>query len=160
MTIMKKKGMLLTEEVLKMVIAVIGLVLLSYFLVSFFYSDAREKKQRDAIATIDGISGAISNLNSAGIDILTLQPLRWTLFSFTGEEKKPNQCAGQNCICICNKVIGDIFDRQIKKCGKDGACLIISNLEEFEDIKIEPYSKGGTNIHIREIEGEIQITKK
>ena len=48
---MNKKGMLLTEEVLKMIIAVIGLVLLSYFLVSFFYSDTKVKKQRDATAS-------------------------------------------------------------------------------------------------------------
>jgi len=156
---MKKRGMLLTEEVLKMVIAVIGLVLLSYFLVSFFYSDAREKKQRDATATIEEIADVISKLGVEGGNVTALQPQRWTLFSFTAAEKKPNQCAGQNCICICNKVVGDIFDRQIKKCTKEGACLIISNLNEFEDIKIEPYKKETVDINIQEVGGKIQITK-
>lgn len=156
---MKKKGMLLTEEVLKMVIAVIGLVLLSYFLVSFFYSDVKEKKQREATATIDRISQIISNITISQGNVTALQPQRWTLFSFIGEEKKPNQCSGQNCICICNKVVGDIFDRQIKKCAKEGACLVISDLEEFEDIKIEPYNKETVDINIQEIGGKIQITK-
>jgi len=152
-----KKAMLLTEEVLKMVVAVIGLVLLSYFLVSLFYSDAKEKKQREAASTIDEISQIILNIGSSQGNVTALQPQRWTLFSFTGEEKKPNQCSGQNCICICNKVVADIFDRQIKKCSKNGACLAISNLEEFEDIKIEPYSKKIVSINIQEIGGKIQI---
>lgn len=154
-----KKAMLLTEEVLKMVIAVIGLVLLSYFLVSFFYSDTKEKKQREAASTIDKISQIISNIGISQGNVTTIQPQRWTLFSFTEEEKKPNQCSGQNCICICKKVVADIFDRQIKKCAKEGACLIISNLEEFEDIKVEPYKKETVDINIQEIGGKIQIIK-
>ena len=85
------------------------------------------------------------------------QPQKWTLFSFTAEEKKPNQCSGQNCICICKKVIGDVFDRQIKKCSEEGACLTISNLEEFEDIKIESYKTGIVGINIQETGGKIQI---
>ena len=154
-----KKAMLLTEEVLKMVIAVIGLVLLSYFLVSFFYSDVKAKKQKEAIATIEEISLIISNIRSSQGNVTALQPQRWTLFSFTAEEKKPHQCSGQNCICICNKVVGDIFDRQIKKCTKEGACLMISNLEKFEDIKIETYKKETVDINIQEVNGKIQIIK-
>lgn len=157
---MNKRGMLLTEEVLKIIVAVIGLVLLSYFLVSFFYSDTKEKKQRDATATIEEIANVISGLGTSIGTVDILQPQRWTLFSFTAEEKKPNQCSGQNCICICNKVVGDLFDRQIKKCGKEGACSIVSNLEEFEDIKIGIYSKQPTNINIQEVNGKIQISKK
>ncbi len=155
-----KKAMLLTEEVLKMVIAVIGLVLLSYFLVSFFYSDAKGKKQREATETIDRISQIILGLEISEGNVDVLQPQRWTLFSFTGEEKKPNQCSGKNCICICNKVVGDLFDRQIKKCAKEGACLIVSNLEEFEDMKIGVYSNQPTNINIQEVNGKIQIRDK
>ena len=155
-----KKAMLLTEEVLKIIVAVIGLVLLSYFLVSFFYSDTKEKKQRDATATIESIANVISGLGLEGGEVNLLQPQRWTLFSFTGEEKKPNQCSGQSCICICNKVPVDVFDKQIKKCTKEGACLTISNLEEFEDIKIGVYSKQPTNINIQEVNGKIQISKK
>ena len=155
----QKRGMLLTEEVLKMVVAIIGLALLAYFLISFFSSDTKAKKQKEAAETIDKISQVLSHtVDSSEID--TIQPQRWTLFSFTNSEKKPNQCSGQNCVCICNKVIGDLFDRQIKKCSKEGSCLVISNLEEFQDIKIEPYDKGGTSILIQETGGKIQIIKK
>ena len=154
-----KKAMFLTEEVLKMVVAIIGLILLSYFLVSFFSSGAKEKKQRDATETISKISQIISSIGVSGGNVSILQPQRWILFSFTEEEKKPNQCTGQNCICICNKVFVDLFDNQIKKCAKNGACLVISNLQEFEDIKIKPYNEEMTSINIRESEGKIQITK-
>jgi len=153
-----KKAMLLTEEVLKIVVAVIGLVLLSYFLISFFSSDAKEKKQRDAAATMDQISWIVSNPEISSENITALQPQGWTLFSFTGEEKRPNQCTTQNCVCICKKVIGDVFDRQIKKCTKEGTCLVISNLQEFEDIKIEKYGKGTTSINIKKIGGSMRFS--
>ena len=118
-----------------------------------------KKKQRDATATIEEISLIISNIESSQGNVTALQPQRWTLFSFTEEEKKPNQCSGQNCICICSKVVADLFDNQIKKCAKNGACLIISNLQEFEDIKIGVYAKDTTDINIQELGGKIQITK-
>ncbi len=155
----KKRGMLLTEEVLKIIIAVIALAFLSYFLISFFYSDVKAKKQREAAETIERISEIISSLSVSGENVTGLQPQKWTLFSFTEEEKKPNQCSGENCICICNKVLGDIFDRQIKKCSNEGSCLVISNLQEFEDIKIESYEKEILEINIKEIGGRIQIIK-
>ena len=62
-------------------------------------------------------------------------------------------------MCICNKVIGDVFDMQIKKCTKEGTCLGVSNLEKFEDIKIEAYKQGTTSINIQEVNGRIQINK-
>ena len=154
-----KKAMLLTEEVLKMISAVIGLVLLSYFLISFFYSDTKVKKQKEAISSLDEVSQIISTIGISGGNITALQPQGWTLFNFIGEDKKPNSCSGQNCVCICNKVLADVFDRQIKKCAKDGACLVVHNLEKFDNIKIEHYKKETTNINIQELNGKIQITK-
>ena len=152
--------MLLTEEVLKMVIAIVGLVLLSYFLVSFFYSDTKIKKQKEAVSTLDKISELLSNVTTSGAEVIALQPQRWTLFSFVGKEKKPNSCSGQNCMCICNKVPVDMFNRQIKQCTKNGACLTIENLEKFDNIKIESYKKATTSINVQEVGGKIQITKK
>ena len=89
------------------------MVLLTYFLVSLFYSGTADKKQREATATIGRIADVISNLTSTGGSVETLQPQRWFVFSFLNEEKKPNYCFGKNCVCICMKGIPDIFDRQI-----------------------------------------------
>lgn len=154
-----QKAMLLTEEVLKMIIALIGLALLAYFLVSFFTSDVKAEKQRQAAATIETLSGLLSNISeNPGID--EVQPQGWTLFSFVGDETKPNQCSNENCICICNKVIADVLNMQVKKCTKEGSCLVIPNLNKFEDIKIERYNQGGTSILIQEEGGKIRIVSK
>lgn len=155
-----KRAMLLTEEVLKMIVAVIGLVLLAYFLVSFFSSDAREQKQKEAVSIIERISEVISNLQISGENVTALQPQGWTLFSFIEAEKKPNQCAEENCMCICKKVVADVFDNQIKKCSKQGACLIVPNLKEFEDIKIEKTKEALTSINIKKVNNQIEITQK
>jgi hypothetical protein len=153
---MNKKGFLLTEETLKIVIAVIGLVILVYFLIAFFYSGNAAEKQRQAASFIDVISNNISDLSVEGKTIYGLQPKGWWVFGFVGNDEKPNSCSGKNCLCICDKVF-DVFDRQIKECAKDGACLVIENLRKFEEIKIQPYREGTTNINIREVGGEIEI---
>ncbi len=149
----------MTEETLKVIIAVIGLVLLAYFLISFFSSGSKQQKQREAVESIERISQIVSNLETSGGNVTALQPQRWTLFSFTGGEKKPNQCSGENCICICNKVLVDVLDRQINKCSKEGSCLVIPNLRGFQDIKIQPYKKEILEISIQKIGGEVQIRR-
>lgn len=156
-----KKGMLLTEETLKIIIAVIGLVLLSYLLISLFTSNSREKKQRDAAATIERISLVIDNLKVSGGEDIDLHPKGWTLFGFVGEEEKPNSCIGENCLCICNKVVGgEILNRQTKQCDKRGSCLSVSNLNDFEDVKIKSYKEFLTKINLKEEGGKISITEQ
>lgn len=156
---LKKRGMLLTEETLKIVVAVIALGLLIYFLAGLYYSATGEKKARDARSTVAELSDVINGLSSSSQEVFVLQPQKWILFSFTGEEKKPDSCIGENCLCICANVLVDLFDRQIKKCDKNGACLAVPNLQEFEDIKIEPYQDTTTNVNVEELNGKIIISK-
>ena len=141
-----KKGMLLAEETLKIVIAVIAIGFLAYFLVSLYFSNLDEKNQKQAEATLERVSEIISN-NSG--EVRAINPAGWYLFSFT-ELEKPNSCAGKNCLCICDNVI-DILDRQITECSDVGRCLIIESLEPFEEIEIEV----GTNIGIKKLDNKI-----
>ena len=151
---MKKRGMLLTEETLKIIIAVIGIAILVYLLVSLFYSGVNTKKEREARASIETISEIIDSTLG---DFRGVQPYGWYLFSFVGEEKKPDLCTEKNCVCICRKVVADVFNRQAKQCNKNTACLAVSNLVGFEPIKIE--RKGITNIKISKTNGGIAITE-
>lgn len=151
-----KKGFLLTEETLKIVIAVIGIVLLIYLLTAIYMNSAGEKKQREAARTIEKISEAIESMEDGERFIYGLQPFKWYLFSFA-EDEKPNSCTGESCLCICKRVVADLFSRQAKECGKNGACLVVQNLNKFEKIKIE---KDLTNIGIDEANGQIEITVK
>jgi len=151
-----KKAMLLASETLKMVLAVICLGFLVYLLVSVYYANADSKELEHAKATIDRIESSIKDLD-LGIasvrNITEITPAGWVIFSYTGNEKKPNFCSRENCICICDdyfNYFGISKDRPLKKCGEEGACLIVENLKEFEDIEItkpgESLSVSFTNV--------------
>lgn len=151
--IKKKKAMLLTEETLKMILALIGLVLLIYFLTSLYYSSSSQKKHSEAVAEISRISKVVENANSINEDVSSITPAGWYIFSFVGKEK-PNQCSGENCLCICGRTI-NLFSWQIKKCDKTGACLNIPNLGNFNPIKILP--GGRTSINIDKSGGLVKV---
>lgn len=159
--IKEKKGMLLASETLKIVLSVISIGLLAFLLYSLYYSGIDKQNEKAAEATLEKFSEIVREIKSNNefvgfIDAMT--PSGWYLFSFVGEEKKPNQCVGGNCFCICkNAVFGDSFDSQIKKCDDGGKCFSVSNLEKFEKIKIE---KGGaTSISIFNKNGKIEVEK-
>jgi len=142
-----KRGFLLAEQTVKIIIALIGILILVFLLVSLYYSKIKADKQAKAFNTLTGNERIEDNLkqveegkvNPARLQIF--EPAGWYIFLFTGEGIKPNSCVGENCICICADVwafnIIDPFsnerERQTEECDEDGACLIINNLENRED---------------------------
>ncbi|HLD38218.1 MAG TPA: hypothetical protein VJA20_02145, partial [Candidatus Nanoarchaeia archaeon] len=75
---------------------------------------------------------------------------------------KPNSCAGKNCLCICDDVIGEDplgFVKQINECNKNGVCIIVSNLKN-EKVNIELQEDFATEISISKQNNEISVTKK
>jgi hypothetical protein len=158
---MNKKGFLLGEETLKIVIAVICIAFLIYLLVAVYFSMTGEENKRlsEAVLT-DKIIPEINRIDGGGEYSVTgvhvPNPSDWTIFSFVGEDKKPNSCVEKDCICICENAFPDWFDWQIKRCDDKGVCKIISNLAKFEKIKIE---KSGVQISIQKVNDEIQIGK-
>ena len=151
-----KKGMLLAEETLKTVIAVIAISFLVYFLVSLYFGNLDESRQKHAEETLNSISGII---DSGKENLTAITPSGWYLFGFTGEEK-PNPCAGKNCLCICDKNFGiNFWESQSEECGDDGRCLIIENLEAFEEIEILDSGEGLTNIIIKKVNDKIVVER-
>lgn len=149
-----RKGFLLAEETLKIVIAVICIGFLVYFLSLLYFSNLNGKKQNQAEATLKLIEEKISQ--GGEIDLVT--PIGWTIFNFT-EEKKPNKCAGKNCVCICDKVTWNVgnLNRQITKCQEKGKCLVIENLIGFKPIEIKKLKEGKTKIKIIKTDEEVTI---
>lgn len=145
-----KKGMLLAEETLKIVIAVIVVGVLVYFLTSLYFSGTEDVGAERAEGTIQRIENA-TNSEKEVVEIKGARPAGWYLFSFT-EGVKPNQCAGQNCVCVCEEAwdVVEIFDsdQQAQKCSSDGVCSIQKNLKGFERIKFDSASQGLTNLKI------------
>jgi len=162
--LMDKKGFLLAEETLKILIAVIALVFLVYFLVSLYFAKVNGDKFEQAEALLEGSSESfeviMNNISEGEIKTKeVIEPRGWYVFSFAGSEiAKPNVCANNNCVCICDDVVWEGLneDRQQKECSEDGVCLIEESLGEFEEIKITGdlkilrFLKTGGRIYISE----------
>lgn len=154
-----KRGMLLASEVLKMVLSVISIGILVYLLFSLYYNNIEGKKKDEAILLIDRISDIVERIetmnNVTNESITQIIPSGWSIFSFVDSDLKPNSCSGINCICICDEVWVDVFDRQIKECGNDGVCYVNSKFRKFDAIEIE--DAGETSILIFEYEDFIGV---
>ena len=157
-----RKGIeLLTEEVLKILIAVICIIILVAIPAQIYSSITTNQNLKLATATMnDKIFAEITRLNNGGEynaqGIQIPNPSGWYLFGFT-EDKKPNSCSEINCICLCNGVLIDLFDYQINECDKNGICKVIPNLKQFDKIKI---GNSGTWISINKTDDSIEIKQK
>ncbi len=164
---MNKKGILLAEETLKIIVAVICVGFLIYILINVYYSNEDVKKVNEAKQVLyeseESVRADILRLeigngsfeNGLAEKFIINNPDGWYLFNFT-KDKKPNLCAGKNCICICDKVMWDIKgDRQISKCEDKGACLIKENVKIPEPIEITQ----NTPIFLRKKGERITITE-
>jgi hypothetical protein len=160
-----KKGDLLPEETLKIVIAVICIGFLVFLLVSLYFSATGQDNKKKAEESMILISREITRVNSGESfneqGIFVPNPNDWFILSFIGEETKPNMCAGNNCLCICENVAINPFNwrdkAQLKRCDDKGVCFFVSNLKKFDKLKIE---KSGIALIIRKVNSEIQITRK
>ncbi len=134
-----KKGFLLAEETLKIIIALICIIFLVYLLSSLYNSHIADKKLNQAKEVLVGfesevpsIEKVISFLPDGETEVkIIYEPKGWFLYGFTKQEK-PNSCLNQNCICLCKPVLIGGSNSQIKKCDKKGACLIIPGLLDSE----------------------------
>jgi len=162
-----KRGILLASETLKIVLAVVGIAILAYLLFALYSGNSKGQELVEAQNTLDQISATISKLktNSSYVgETFQLTPKGWAIFSFVQNEIKPNQCSGQSCVCICDKVsdfdfFGFLENRQEKECSKYGTCLIEGSLLDFDHILIEENNHLFTSIQIKRTGGLIEIKK-
>ena len=137
----QRKGFLLAEETLKIVIALIAITFLIYFLVSLYFAKINSAKQEQAnrilLESQESLKKTIEGLNENGNrEFLLDSPKGWNFLTFTGNEK-PNSCPGEKCACICNN---PAITTQIKKCEEvnNGVCIAIQNLQPSDlTIKID-----------------------
>lgn len=164
-----KRGMLLAEETLKTVIAVIVIIFLVYFLVNLYFGklkdDTIKKSEQLLIKSDQSIKNVVERLKEGESQSMLLQEISffgddWHLLGFTEvSQEKPNSCAGKSCLCICDDVLGeDPFGlmKQTKECNKNGVCIVVSNLKN-EEVNIELQEDFSTEILISRQNNEVSI---
>ena len=127
---MKKRGFLLAEEALKLILAVISIGILAYLLYSLYNANTSSKNLDFAKESLSSISEGI---NAQAAEIQIYNPSGWYIQSWT-KENLPLFCSNlgwEQCICICKK-------NGVDSCNSDGACLENPNGFSLADsVKIE-----------------------
>lgn len=133
-----KRGFLLAEETLKIVIAVISIGFLIYFLTALYMSNRDSKDLELAKASLQHLVDEIND-GRESIEIYnpeTSWSTHWGLFiwPYGGDSIKPKTCENlgwEKCICICGITLGTLKKQATSEgCDKLGACLEFhSNLE-------------------------------
>tara|TARA_Y100000310_G_scaffold343846_1_gene453461 strand:- start:3005 stop:3481 length:477 start_codon:yes stop_codon:yes gene_type:complete len=134
-----KKGFLLGEHTLKIIIAVLCLLLLAYLLFSMYSSYKDNRNLEIAEASLDELIETMKLAKSSPQESTILNPKNWILLNYIKTEERPISC-NKGCICLCEKASsafpGDYVvapasrKEQTKKCNKIGVCKSVS-----EDVK-------------------------
>lgn len=132
-----KKGFMLGEYTLKMIIAVLCILLLVYLLSSIYSSFTNKKDLNKAKETLNSLAEKMIDAKTTQkrVTLPLLEPDGWRLIGYSGIEK-PEQCT-DNCICLCADRLRDRwFKDQIEKCGAIGVCKDFNENINLFNIKI------------------------
>lgn len=118
---MNKRGDLLPENVLKIIIAVLGILLLLYLLVSLYLTFQGKKDIEKAEATVNYILDFEIKLaqQNGKTEFPVEVPREWNIIAYHNNQDIP-QCSG-NCLCIC-KEPGFFGGTQEELCIGKGVC--------------------------------------
>ena len=138
---MNKRGLLLAEETLKIVIAVIVIVFLIYFLVSLYFSNKDSEDLRFAESSAKYLTEQM-NLQTKEIQIFN--PEGWIITAWKQGGEMPLSCSNlgwKNCICLCeddyNYDLGIISNNDLEDCNQENYCLEYSKEIFINDGSIE-----------------------
>ncbi len=143
-----KKGFLLGEETVKIVIAVIAIGILAYFLAAVYFSGDDE---------LDEAKGSLNHLISeinAGADVVEIfgpsKDNRWSIVSWPVEGEISERCEDlgfSSCLCFCKfegQAEGINVENFKRRCDNEGVC------------KESDYSIGG-NFYIGIMENQLPL---
>ncbi len=162
-----KKGFLLAEETLKIIIAVICVLFLVYLLAALYNTNSSDKKLNQAkeVLTVTdedsrSIEAIILSLKEGDEEVKDIsQPSGWYLYSFVGQER-PNSCLNQRCLCICQKPLIEKINSRAEKCDDKGVCLVVPNLAASEiNLKIGS-GRSALFLEIKKQSGKVFIEER
>lgn len=128
-----KKGFLLGEETLKIIIAIVGILLLVYLVVSIYYGN-KNKEKNQAEDSLERIS---EEIDAGATSVSIYNPEGWRIVSWPYDNKIPAACSSekwQKCLCICPGIgllgtaiaitpFSETSDEFLEVCDKKGACV-------------------------------------
>jgi hypothetical protein len=135
-----KRGFLLGEETLKIIISVIAIIFLVYLLASLYFNSSKNKELDLAKASIENI---IKEINSGATEVQVYNPKGWVIISWPDQGIVPEKCRKnewENCLCICDDVIIKNGQNFADECDKKGECLETNekiNFDKGDYIKIQ-----------------------
>jgi hypothetical protein len=118
-----KRGFLLAEETLKMVIAVIAIGFLIYFLTSIYLKSKESKDLELAKASLEHL---IEEINLGHDEVEIYNPKGWWISSWPYEDNSPKFCKNlgwNECICICDEPWINSASNFLDLCDEKGICL-------------------------------------
>ncbi|MFH0972865.1 MAG: hypothetical protein V1768_02655 [Patescibacteria group bacterium] len=121
-----KKGFLLAEETLKIIIAVICISFLAYFLISLYMKSSADEDLEQAKASLEYL---VEEINAGHSPVEIYNPKGWVLSSWgSGVVPLPKSCDNlgwKNCLCICDEstLVTWTLDGLSEDCDEDGFCL-------------------------------------
>lgn len=128
---MNKKGFLLGEETLKIIIAVIAIILLIVFLVALYNNYTQNPDLANAKSSLNHLNDEI---NSGATTFDLYNPPQWILSSWSssastlipGAANMPTQCLNNNwnkCLCLCIQPGAPGVSSFIGACNTKGICI-------------------------------------
>ena len=147
---MNKKGFLLAEETLKIILAVISIGFLVYFLGALYFANQNSEKLEQAKASLEFLINEINSMKEEIREVQIYNPEGWVISSWPHKVLKgtpgfreevndiPNSCSNlnwENCICICEDTIA--LNLEGSDCDNKGKCMESDYSVEGDVIKID-----------------------
>ena len=129
---MNRRGFLLGEETVKIILAVIAISFLAYFLISLYYSSVRNQELELAKSSLERLD---KEIRAGKEQVEIYNPNGWYLSSWslniaesgeTNEIFMPKKCSNQNwenCICICKRGFNFRLQQEPALCDDEGTCI-------------------------------------
>ncbi len=152
---MNRRGFLLGETAVKVVVAIIAIILLIALLVSLYATFSNKDELLKAEATLNSVVERVgrvaSDPNTKSLNFFLPNPKDWLLLYY--ENGEPSACEGEKCLCVCDTP-GVFGGTQANNCNKVGICQKVSR-----DIIFEGEVKIPASILIEEKPEGIEISK-
>jgi hypothetical protein len=121
-----KKGFLLAEETLKIVLALVCISFLVYFLASLYFNNKDDNNLELAKSSLEYLVSEAESFGEEGGIVEIYNPQGWVV-SLWSENKMPNSCSNKgwdNCLCICKEELSTrTINGLISDCDNKGYCL-------------------------------------